>query len=715
MLARLAALVGRRPRTILAVTAVLAALGAAFGASVAGTLAPYDAEDPTSDSARAAARVEAATGVDAEMGLAAVVRLPAGPRAPASRRRTAEVERILARDPIVRDVQTPYSARREDLLSRDGRSALVLAGVRAVSEDRQQEAALALERRLDEVPGVALGGRLLSDAEISETVDADLLRAELIAFPVLFLLSLLVFRGVVAALLPPLIGGLTIVGTLVALRLVNEALPLSVYALNLATGLGLGLAIDYTLFVVSRFREELPRHDTTLAALAATLQTAGRTVLFSALTVSGALACLLVFPQQFLYSMGVAGIVVPLLSAIATLVVLSAVLVLLGPRVDALAPRWLRRRATSETSSDGRWYRLSHAVTRRPARVGLAATVALLLLGLPFLDVAFTSIDARVLPDSTSARQVTDMLDREFRPGRTAPVLLVTRDATPSALRSVAARVRAFDGVDAVSPPRRLDRRTAVIEAYPRADDFAASTRRIVRDARALRGVDVAVGGTTASLLVDLQSSLVDHLPEAIVVLAAVTLLVLFLLTGSVVLPIKALLMNALTMGAALGALVLAFQYGGMDWLFGEPARSALESTQPVLLAALAFGLSTDYGVFLLARIKEARDGGAGEREAIAIGLERTGRIVTAAALLFCVAFLLFTTSRIEFIRQLGFGTAVAVIVDATLVRALLVPSLMALLGKANWWAPRPLRALHARLGLREEAPIAATAEPAGR
>ena len=569
-----------------------------------------------------------------------------------------------------------------------------------------------VQPRLERIPGVTVGGGELAGEQVGEQVSEDIARAELLAFPILFLLSLFVFRSFVAALLPLAVGGATIMLSFLVMRVVNGAIePMSIFALNLITGLGLGLAIDYSLFMVSRFREELERGLDTAAALRATMATAGRTVLFSAVTVAAALAALLVFPLRFLYSMGVGGVICALAAALVSLTLLPAILAALGPRVNALSPkRWqaaLHREASGERS--GFWYRLSHTIMRRPVPVAVGASALLIAMGLPFLGIKFTGVDAGVLPRDQSARVVNDALQTEFPPNRTSPVYIAARGGSgdEEAIRRYAARLGELPGVvgePTVQPADGLYRIDLVAPGPP----LGEQAQDLVEDVRAVTApVPVRVGGETAGFL-DQQKALAGSLPLALAILATTTLVILFLMTGSVVLPIKALVMNLLTLTAAFGLLVLIFQDGNLEGPLGFTSQGALEASQPVLLFAVAFGLSTDYGVFLLTRIKEAHDAGAPNEEAVALGLERTGRIVTFAALLFVIAIGAFATSQIIFIKQLGVGTALAVLIDATIVRALLVPSLMRLLGDWNWWAPRPLARLHKRIGLSESGPATA-------
>jgi RND superfamily putative drug exporter len=440
-----------------------------------------------------------------------------------------------------------------------------------------------------------------------------------------------------------------------------------------------------------------------------TMRTAGRTVLFSSLTVAAALASLTIFPQRFLYSMGLGGALVALLAATVTLTVLPAVLTLLGTRVNALAPAFLARRAEREAAGTyhGFWYRLSRFVMRRPVPIATASAIALIVVGIPFLGIKFTSVDPTVLPEDATARQVYERMEAEFPPYRDTPIQVAVDGGTPRSVAQVRDEVERVPGVAAALPPRPLRNGVTLVEAISGTSYISESSQAAVEEIRELpapAGTTVQVTGATADF-VDFQDSLVRHLPIAAAIIVVATLVILFLFTGSLVLPIKALIMNILNLSAVFGILVWIFQDGRLEGLLDYTSQGALEQTMPILLFAVAFGLSTDYAVFLLSRIKEARDHGASDSESVAIGLERTGRIVTAAALLFAVAIGAFATSQIIFIKENGIGTALAVLIDASIIRALLVPSLMELLGRWNWWAPRPLRRLHDRLGFTESGP----------
>jgi len=704
---RLARLAERRRRWIFVAVVVLLGIAGPVGGPVGGLLsaAGSNFEDSGSESVQAREALEAA-GSSPDVAVIALIDAGGDVRRE-GRARVEEVADRLRADPAVDRVVTTFDVDDDAFVSRDGEStyALVFYAPLAAEDSRT-----ATERLIDEFAdeeGVALGGTEVTIVEVGEQVQRDLAIAELLAFPILFLLSLVFFRGVVAALLPLICGAISIMVTFLALRLVNEITSLSIFALNLVTGLGLGLAIDYSLFIVSRYREELVRVGPGLEALRRTLATAGRTVAYSAVTVAVALVALLLFPQPFLYSMGIGGILVALFSAATALIVLPAILAALGPRVDALSfARW---RAASERSARGErggfWYRLSQAVMRRPIPVATASAALLIALGIPFLTVEFTDVDARILPQTASARQVHDALAADFREDRTTPIFVTAR-ATQDAGDEVEAYARSLSGLDGVAfvgEPAEVGDGLWKIDVAAGGDPLADTTQKLVRDLREVEApFDVQVGGQTAAF-VDQAASLSSRLPLGLAVLALGTFFFLFMMTGSVVLPLKALLMNLLTLSATFGILVLVFQEGRLEGLLDYSSLGALDATQPILLFVVAFALSTDYAVFLLGRIKEVRDSGASETDSVAIGLERTGRIVTAAAILFAVAIGAFATSEIVFIKSLGLGVALAVLIDATIVRALLVPSLMKLLGRRNWWAPAPLKRLHARFGLSEE------------
>jgi putative drug exporter of the RND superfamily len=756
VLDRLPAIAVARWRRVLLGAALVFLLAAALGAPVVSLLKSEnsDFQDPAAQNQQVLRAVERATGQTATYGVVALVpstsaerstprsgRAAAGlsiahPLDAAAQRQSARVAALLARQPgFQRAIDYP-ATRLPELVSRDGRLTLVLAAF----ANRDYSTRAVQHVRPLAGPGVRFGGNDVAFEKINKTTSSDLQRAEMLAFPILLLLSFWVFRGLVAAVLPLLVGGFAIVLTFLLLRLVDATVaPLSIFAVNLVTGMGLGLGIDYSLFVLARYREELAAGVDTREALGRTMRTAGRTVLYSSLTVAGALASMLVFPMRFLYSMGVGGAIVALCAGAVSLVVLPAVLVALGPRIDALAPARLQRSAASNAraSESGGWYRLAREVMRRPGLVAFATAAVLLLAAVPSLRIELAPADAHVLPSGAEARAVAQALTAEFPvdPSQTISVVVRAPARASSRVAAIARRAGAIAGAQAaLTPPRYLGRSTWQIDLQPRGVDGSSANQALVKRLRAIAPAPALLVGGSTAWFVDQKAAISAHLPLALAILALVTAGFLFLMTGSLVLPIVALAMNLLTVAVAAGVLVLIFQDGRLASLFAFQPIGGLEESNLVLLFILAFAMSTDYGVFLFGRIKEFHDAalpmgadarqrrespdrparepigdlaacpewGIDHRAAVAQGLERTGRLVTAAALLFCVALGAFVSSHIFFVKQLGVGVPVAVAIDATIVRALLVPALMGRLGEWTWWAPRPLRRLHARIGLSE-------------
>jgi uncharacterized membrane protein YdfJ with MMPL/SSD domain len=719
----LAMLAVRHTKVILATAVVLASLGALFGAGAASRFTPAGLEDPGTESSQANKLVSRATGNEAIPGF--IVLFTTGEKAKSSGAKksggTSEILEGLSVALRIHHVQQAIQADRDvgkvrtaldvgpNFVSRDGTLTYITVQFRAGSERDHVEAARRLADRLSHMKGVKLGGTDLVTSQASSIVTADARRAELLAFPILLLLLLWFFRGLVAAVLPLLLGGVAISLTAAGLRLATEFVSISALVLIVVTALGLGLAIDYSLLIVSRFREELTLTSSVPEALVCAMTTAGRTVLFSSLTVIAAFASLLVLPEPFFYSLGLGGALVTAVVSIASLTVLPALLAPLGTRVNSLAPAWLQRSGgvVAQPVLTGRWYRLAMLVMRKPALVSVCATALLVALSLPVLGVKLTMPSMATMPSSTSVRQVSDTLDTDFKIDPTHISEIVTVDATRNQLASQRKSLRALPGVTAVFPLQRLKRRTVVFYV---SSSYAESSNRaqdLVKRIRALpTPFQSKVTGATAAF-VDLKTSLERHLVVGAFLVALTTFLSIFLLTGSVVLPIKTLLMNTFTVAATMGVLVLVFQNGFLHQLLGYPSAGAIEITQPVALIAIIFGVSTDYGVFLIDRIREVHDTGTSNEQSIALGLERTGRITTAAALLLCVAVGSLLTSRLVAAREVSLGLTVAVLLDATVVRALLVPALMRMLGERNWWSPAPLRHVHARIWRAELTPTA--------
>ena len=703
---------------VLAAAIVIAVIAALLGAGDANRLTPVGLTDPSSQSSQADTLIEHATGYESPPGVIAL--LSVGPPGHHPKGSTAALMEGLAKGFKIHQLKEAIESDRavgevtsaldvgSRFTSRNHSLTYLTVRFRAGSERAHVEAARQLAHRLRHWPGVKLGGSDLGAAQAIVILEQDLLLAELISFPIFLVLLIWFFRGLIAAMLPLVLGGAAIVLARASLPLAAHFLPISALVLGFVTALGIGLAIDYSLLIVSRFREELALNPSVPDALARTMATAGRTVLFSASTVVVALGSLLVLPQPYFYSMGLGGALTTLLVCLAALTVLPALLALLGTRVNGLAPAWLQRsaHATAQPVLSGRWYRLASAVMRRPVTVAVCACMFLLALGAPALGIRFTTPgSSSVLPTSTSVRQVNDILTSHFalNPERTIEVVAV--HATNGQLARYRGTLERLPGTVSTTPFQHLKRHTAVTYLTTAGDVASAQARRLVGRIRDLRvPFETKVGGPTA-VFVDLEATLSGHLLLVILLVMTTTCLSIFLLTGSVVLPLKTLLMNALTATAALGAMVLIFQHGDLHGTLGYSDPGAIEVAQPVLLLAIVFGLSTDYGVFLLDRIREIHDTGVSNEQAIALGLERTGRIITAAALLLCVALGSLAGSRLVNARELSLGFAIAILLDATVVRALLVPALMRLLGEMNWWSPGPLRHLHRKLRPREPPP----------
>jgi RND superfamily putative drug exporter len=628
--------------------------------------------------------IERATGAEDGAGVLALISAP--PSSPL----VAATARTIASVPGVAAVTPPPVGAASPLVSKDGRSSLIAVTLRSAYDPDSIVAAITTS--LHGSRGVLLGGSDVAGKEVSAQATKDLGFAELLAFPLLALLAWVIFRGS-ASLLPVAVGGVSVLASFSVLRLVNEQLALSSFALNLVIGLGLGLAVDYSLLLIWRFREELSTGAEVRAALATTLSTAGRTIAFSAATVAAAMLTLTLFPQRFLVSMGVGGAATALVSCAAALLVVPALLVLMAGRIG---------RVTPPPEGTGRWYRLARVVMRRPAVVAACTTVVLLVIASPTLRVHWSGVDATVLPSGQSARVVSDALGREFAPQELNPITIaaLAPASARAQLAGYAEHLREVPGVSAVGVPRYMGSDTWEVRLGATGDPISSQAQRTIARIRAIpTPATVLVGGAAASF-VDQKAAIASALPLALGVLALVTMVILWLMTGSVVLPVKALAMNVLTVATATGLLVFVFQDGRLSGPLDYVSQGGIEQTDFLVLAAIVFALSTDYGVLLMTRIKEARDGGRDNREAIAVGLEHTGRVVSASAVLLAVAIGAFATSKVIFLKEIGLGALVAVLVDAFVVRALLVPPLMALLGEWNWWSPRPLRRLHERIGL---------------
>ena len=733
MFDRLAEFVVRRRLWVVVVTGLFFLAAGAIGGGVADRLSAGGFEDPNAESTEAEAILRDEFGTQTPNVVLLVTAEGGSVDDLAVARAGAALTEELAGQDGVEQAGSYWSLKAPPLKSKDGDQALVIGVIEGSDDDvkERMEELSPLFTRSTAGLAVEVGGFAEVYRQMSTTIEEDLVTAETIAFPITMVLLVVVFGSVVAAGLPLLIGGLAIVGTFLILTILTSMTQVSIFALNLTTSMGLGLAIDYSLFVVSRYREELRKGLEPLEAVKASVRTAGRTVAFSGLTVALSLGALMVFPLAFLRSFAYAGIAVVLLAALASVVFLPAVLALLGHRVDSL--RLWRRREAHE--GEGFWHRIAVTVMRRPLPIATAVIVFLLVLGAPFLGVQWGQADDRALPEEASSHRVSQAIRENFdvNSANSLSVVAPHSGATEGEIDEYATTLSQTDGVFAVqaatgtyaqgrrvAPPDPSSARFTNagdgtwLSVIPAVEAFSDAGEDFARDVRAAQAPwDVQVTGPSAAL-VDTKDSIFSKVPLAGGLIAAATFVLLFLMFGSVLVPLKAIVLNMLSLTATFGALVWVFQDGNLSGTFDFTPTGFLEVSTPILMFCIAFGLSMDYEVFLLSRVKEEYDLTGDNTASVALGLERTGRIVTAAALLLSVVFVATATSGVSMIKMFGIGLTLAVIADATLIRATLVPAFMRLAGRANWWAPGWMRKIHDRFGISEHAPAAPAAPQEG-
>ena len=719
------------PRRIIAAAAALTVALAVFGVPVANHLSPSGFQDPGSESASAARLLTEHFGRgDVEMVI--VVSSPDGVDSPAVRTVARDIVTALDENPHVAEISSAWSSPvAPDLISTDRTAGLIVAGITGTEAQQQTYAEDISEQVSGERDGVTVrtGGTAMVNVQITEQSQRDLLLMESLAIPLSFLVLVWVFGGLLAAALPVAIGAMAVIGALAVLRVVTFATDVSIFALNLAAAMGLALAIDYTLLIISRYRDELFGGADRAAALSRTMSTAG-TVLFSATTVALSMSVMVLFPMHFLKSFAYAGVATVAFAAAAAVVITPAALVLLGDRLDSLdvarlARRLLRRPDPGPVPVQQRfWYRCAHGVMRRALPLGLAVVALLLVLGAPFLGVRWGFPDDRVLPQSASAHQVGDQLREQFAANSDTAVTVVVPDSaglSPEQVSGYAADLSRVADVAAVSAPTGTyvaGSRTGAPSAPTAARDGSmyltvATTAPLFSEASEIQldrlhavagpgGRAVEFTGT-AQTNRDSVDAITSTLPLVLGLIAVIMFGLLFLLTGSVVVPLKALVLNMLSLTAAFGALVWIFQDGHLGGL-GTTHTGTLVANMPVLLFCIAFGLSMDYEVFLVARIREFwLSPGMSNDEAVALGIAHTGRVITAAALIMSISFAALIAASTSVMRMFGLGLTLAVLADATLVRMVLVPAFMHVMGSANWWAPRWLKRVHDRLGIDDE------------
>jgi RND superfamily putative drug exporter len=731
----------RRRRLVLTLTVAFLVVAGVLGSGVFGSLKGGGFDDPSSESSRAMAVLKDQYKAGDPNLVVLVTARNGAVDDPAVAGAGRELGDRLAAEPGVEQVASYWSlGNAPPLRSQDGDRALVTARLTgdddavATTYDRLArnyvgEQAATAHPEID----VRFGGVAAVNDDLSHTIESDLGRAERVALPVTLLLLVLVFGGLVAAGLPLFVAVIAILGTFLALNGIARVTDVSIYSVNLTTALGLGLAIDYSLFIVSRFREELGRGLDVDAAVVRTVETAGRTVAFSALTVAASLSALLVFPLYFLRSFAFAGAAVGVIAAAGSLISLPALLAVVGRRVDKLRLIGRRRPAAGASTAvappgppmQGFWHRLATMVMRRPVIVGLSVIALLVVLGTPFLKVNFGLPSYIVLPKSAESRQVAQTLATEFD-GNSSESFAVVVDGIgdPNGhlvdLDTFAAEVSTVPGVARVTGVTGTYAGGRLVEPRGEASrSFARPTGTwftvtpsvpLVSDAgetmvKEIRSIDApfhfGVDGAAAQLI-DTKAAILSRLPWALGIIAGVTFVLLFLSFGSLLVPAKAIVLNLLSLTATFGAMVWIFQQGHLSSLLGITTNGQLDVTMPILMFCIAFGLSMDYEVFLLSRIKEEYDRTGDNASAVAVGLERCGRIVSAAAALLAVTFVAFGTSGVSILKLFGLGLALAVVMDATVIRGLLVPAFMRLAGEANWWAPAPLRRFQERFGFHE-------------
>ncbi|QFZ23902.1 MMPL family transporter [Saccharothrix syringae] len=691
MFAKWGSLAYRRRWVVLVATLLLAVAGGVWGLGVFDRLGQGGYEAPTSEAARAADVAEEAFG--RQGGDVFVVYETADPA------RLKEIADRLAGLPG--DAVLTAS---QPIPSPGGDKALAVITLRSGESSEQVKQYERIADRLA-VDGVTsqVGGLVPTQKAINDMSASDLTKAEAVSLPIVLLLLVVIFGGLVAASLPVLVGGLAILGSLGVLHAISYGADVNSFAVNVASLLGLGMAIDYGLFMVGRFREELAAGRATPDAVRRTVSSAGRTVVFSATLLVIALAGLLLFPHGFLKSLSYGGMSAVAIAALVSLTLLPALLGVLGHRVDKLAVPWRRGKVPSEAG----WRRLAGRVMKRPVLVALPIVLVLLGLGAPFLGVRFGEVTEKVLPEGNSVRVAAETINTDFAAlSNTGFKIVITGDPAPADVQRFVADVAAVPGVGEARVAAEPANGTWLVNAGLEGDALGEASKRALRDVRALDGPgdQVLVGGSTATVS-DSLDAIQEKLPWMVLLLVGATFVLMFLAFGSVLLPVKAVVMSALSLSATFGVLVWVFQEGhGASLLGVTPAP--LESGIVVLMAAVVFGLSTDYEVFLLSRMVEARGRGASTGEAVTAGLAKTGRVITAAALLLIVVTGAFAFSQITMMRFVGVGMILALALDATVVRMLLVPAVLRLLGDAAWWAPGPLRRIQERMAIHEEAPV---------
>lgn len=742
MLDSWARVVNRKPWHVLLITLVLVIAGGIYGSSVFSKLGTgNDFQDPSKSSAQAYTISKAEFG-DTQSQLILLFSSPNGVITDPNY--SSAIKNALSKvstEPHVVKIQSYFSSGQSRFIAINKTSMFANVTLNGSDNEQKQTYENISNYFKDHNTSVVvrLGGAVAINDQINQQITSDLKRAETLSLPIVAVLLILIFGNIVAATVPLILGGLSILGALFITRLLTDVTSMSAYVINVITLLGLGLAIDYSLFLVGRFREELTRSDDVEAALRATVGKAGRTIMFSGLTVIISLLSLIVFPEIFLHSMGMSGAAVVASAVLLSITMVPALLRILGHRINALSLPGRNRRTKKQNTDTGFWYQFSQFIMRHPVAVLLGTLAVLVVLGLPFLNAKLSSPDIYSTPKDLSSRQVNDALNTNYKGISTEPISVIVHETgyplsssnvtnlqkyittlkqqkgvigVDSYLSHLPVSTNAHTPIDTVlqSPlvkpllSQYISGQYVQLSVYQSFAPQSKDAQNLISRIRTLHspsGYTIYVGGVTGEL-VDLLASIREHLPVALAIIMAATSLLIFMLMGGVLVPIKAIILGIISLSATFGILVWIFQSGHFVSYVSLTSLGSIDATSAVLIFAIAFGLSMDYEFFLLSRIKEEYEKTNDNTHSVAYGVQKTAGIITSAALLLISVISLFTISKISLIQQIGLGLAIAVAIDSTLVRMVLVPATMRLLGRANWWAPRPLKRFYERFGLHD-------------
>ncbi|MFF1547690.1 MMPL family transporter [Streptomyces sp. NPDC058291] len=698
----------RRRKPLLVLTSLFAVLSGLYGVGVFGDMKPGGFENPGSDSRKAAQLAERAFPQRAPDAVIVYRDRTRTVDDPAFQKSVTDTVQALPKSSVT-GYSTFWMTKMPAQVSHDRHATYVAINLRGGDDNAKEKSYKAIADKLD-APGLQTerGGPVATGHQASDEIGKDLGAAEGLSFPVLFVLLVVVFGGLAAAGLPLLVGGLAILGSMAVLRVIAQFTDVSVFAMSLVSILGLAVAIDYGLLIVSRYREELERGHSGEEAVARTVATAGRTVVVSGITVAVALAGMTFFPFGFLKSMAYGGVAAVVLSVLFSLIALPAMLGVLGSKVNALSLR--RRTKAPRQEGQGPWYRLAQGLMRRPVLVALGTLAVLLALATPFRHVEFGISDARQLPNSSEGRQVQNALDRDFDSDAVKSIdslLVLKSDATSpgqgAALQAYAERLGHTEGATGakITGASATTARVSVTFDGPEVSGPARDLVNRLKDVPPPAGAQAYFGGQTA-VFDDTLDALGETLPWMLLYMAVATYILLFLSFGSVLLPLKAILMNLLSLSATFGVVVWIFQEGHLEGLIGFDSTGNIEPNMPIMLFALIFGLSMDYEVFLVSRIREQYDTLGDSTAAVASGLQKIGRLIVSAALLMCVPLAAMATSGVLMMKLFGVGMVFAILADVALVRILLVPAVLKLMGRSAWWAPGPLARFYGKFGIKE-------------